>query len=56
MALAWIAVLVAVVGFSAMYRGRNCKVPGNGPLHSLLAGHKFVPSHSWRSGGCLELK
>jgi len=56
MLVAWLAILVAVIGVSAIYGGRNCKVPSSGPLHSLMAGHKFVPSHSWRTGGCIEVK
>lgn len=55
MVVAWFAIIAAVVGVSAMYGGRNCKVPNSGPFERLLAGRKFVPSKSWRQAGCVEV-
>jgi hypothetical protein len=55
MLLAWAAILALVIGFCAMYGGRNCEVPKSGPFHRLLDGHKFVPSHSAKFA-CTEVR
>lgn len=55
MVVAWVAILSVVVGVCAMYGGHDCKAPKSGPFDYLLHGRKFVPSKSWRSGGCIEV-
>lgn len=54
MIVAWALILAGVIGFCALYGGRNCEAPSSGPLH-FLASHKYVASRSWRSGGCVEV-
>ena len=56
MVVAWIVILVIIVAFCALYGGRQCKAPASGPLHAVLAGHKYVPGKSWRTGGCVEVR
>ena len=55
MVLAWGAILSVLIGIAAIDGGRNCEVPKSGPFHRLLAGHKYVPTHSGRFA-CREVK
>jgi hypothetical protein len=54
MVVTWAAILLVIVALSALYGGRNCEVPNSGPVHWLLKGRKFVPTH-WK-GGCREVR
>lgn len=56
MLVAWAAILAIVIGVCAIYGGRNCQAPTSGPFRRLLAGHEYVPTRSWRAGGCREVK
>jgi hypothetical protein len=46
MLLAWVAILAVVVGLSAVYGGRNCRVPTSGPFHRLMQNQEWVSTHS----------
>jgi hypothetical protein len=39
--LAWGAFLVILIGFCALFGGRNCVVPKSGPFHWLLGNQKY---------------
>ena len=55
MVFAWAAILLVLIGIAVLAGGPHCEVPKSGPLHWLLEGRKFVPTHS-RYSACREVK
>lgn len=58
MILGWVAILAVIVGVSAVYGGRDCRVPASGPFHRLMQNEEWVPthSHSFRSESCKRVR